>query len=204
MHWSEIALIILAIIGIVIWLLWRTANQIDKLHRKVVASRIALAGQLTRRAGATIELAASQLVDPTSSILLTQSGYQIIDELETPIDPSTAMQMSGLGMERERDESELSAQLRQVFPDQEAIDLVTENPIGHQIMSNLAASWYRATLARRFHNQAVADARNSRRHWWVRVFHLAGHAPLPETSELDDAMPSELFALATARPAPRR
>jgi hypothetical protein len=107
--------------------------------------------------------------------------------------------MTSLGTERERDESELSAHLREVFPDQGTINQVTDNDVGNQVLSALVIAWYRATLARRFHNSAVSEARASRRHWWVRAFRLAGHAPLPETMELDDAMTPELLALATAR-----
>jgi len=198
MHWSEIVLLIIVVLAIAATLLWRAAQRIDKLHRKVVAYRIALDGQLIRRAGATIDLAASQLLDPASALMLADAGYQVIDSLGAPVDPAAAINIAGLGMQRELDESALSANLRMVFADPETLNAVTMNPSGQHILSALASSWYRATLARRFHNQAVTHARNSRRHWWVRAFHLAGYAPLPETLELDDAMPPELLTLATA------
>jgi len=202
MHWSEIAFVIVFVIAVIALILWRTAARIDKLHRKVVASRTTLDNQLLRRAGASVELAALQLLDPTSAVMLAQSGYQIIDNSNAPLELAAAMKIAAIDHTRERDESELSANLRQIFPDQSAVDIVQNDSIGNQVLTNLAAAWYRATLARRFYNQAVADARASRRHWWVRAFRLAGHAALPETMELDDAITPELLTLATARPAP--
>jgi len=200
MHWSEIALLVVLAIASLGFLLWRAANRIDRLHWKVVSHRIALDNQLLRRAGASVDLAASGLIDPTSAVILAQTGYQILDNSTAPLEPAAAMRIAGLGLERERDESDLTATLRQVIPDAEAVSAIICDPIGNQLLTTLAGAWYRATLARRFHNQAVADARNSRKHWWVRTFHLAGHAPLPETVELDDAILPELSTLATARP----
>ena len=47
-------------------------------------------------------------------------------------------------------------------------------------------------LARRFHNDAVTDVRSVRRKWAVRIFHLAGHTPMPTTIEFDDESPRHL------------
>jgi hypothetical protein len=47
-------------------------------------------------------------------------------------------------------------------------------------------------LARRFHNEAVAQAQRMRRGWAVRTLRLAGRAPMPQTLELDDAWPAAL------------
>ena len=46
---------------------------------------------------------------------------------------------------------------------------------------------YRIQLARRFHNDAVVQIHQIRRLGLVRVFRLAGYAPLPSTFEMDDA-----------------
>ncbi len=50
----------------------------------------------------------------------------------------------------------------------------------------------RVELARRFHNDAVAQAQRVRRKRVVRWARLAGHAWMPVTFEIDDAMPSGL------------
>jgi hypothetical protein len=41
-------------------------------------------------------------------------------------------------------------------------------------------------MARRFHNDVVVSTRTLRRRRLVRYLHLAGHAPMPDTVELDD------------------
>ncbi|MDR2703830.1 MAG: hypothetical protein LBB58_05765 [Cellulomonadaceae bacterium] len=194
--WFLIALFALMVLG---WILWKTATRIDKLHRKVVAAKISLDQQLQRRAGAAIDLAVSGLLDPASALLIANEAYAIADSLDPIGEPEFAMELKGLSMARELGESELSSCLRQVFPDETAITDIRANPIGDELMYRLVSTWYRCELVRRFHNQAVADARALRRHWWVRVFHLAGHAELPETCELDDAMSPALAAAAVVR-----
>ena len=57
------------------------------------------------------------------------------------------------------------------------------------MLARVASSCTRVQLARRFHNDAVTDVRRVRRKWAIRLFHLAGHTPLPHTVEFDDAMP---------------
>jgi len=56
----------------------------------------------------------------------------------------------------------------------------------------LAAAWYRVQLARRFHNEAVAQAQRVRRKLLVRLLRLHGHAPMPRTVEIDDERPPAL------------
>jgi hypothetical protein len=171
MTWSEIALIALGALAIGLLLAWRGASRLDRLHRKVAASRIALDAQLVRRASAAVEVTASDAGPVTS--------------------PAAALKMDGLGPERERAESGLTATLREAMGAPEAIRTLLAGPSG-EVVSALAAAWYRATLARRFHNEAVAQARRVRRLWYVRLFHLAGRAPMPRTVELDDALPHAL------------
>ena len=74
--------------------------------------------------------------------------------------------------------------------------------VGDELLGTLSAAWYRAQLARRFHNEAVAQAERVRRKWWVRLFHLAGHAPMPATVELDDAAPDALVRPAASATTP--
>jgi hypothetical protein len=196
MQWAELTLVVLVVLGVIGWLLWQTAKRIDALHRKVITSRATLETQLIKRAVAAVELSSAGLLDPASAMTLNESSFAAVDSAGKS-DQVQSFAMLGLGAERERKESELSATLRHIFPDLEAVNNVrTADPIGDELIGTLAAAWYRAMLARRFHNQAATDARESRKHWWVRVFRLAGHAPLPETLELDDAMTPELSALA--------
>ena len=61
MTWSEITVLVLVVAALVAWLLWVAASRLDRLHRKVMASRLALDAQLVRRASAAVDLATSLL-----------------------------------------------------------------------------------------------------------------------------------------------
>lgn len=190
MTWSEIALVALGALAVGLLLAWRGASRLDRLHRKVAASRIALDAQLVRRASAAVELATSGALDPASAVLVADAAYTASDA--GPVtSPAAALKMDGLGPDRERAESGLTATLREAMGGPEAIRDLLAGPSG-EVAAALAAAWYRATLARRFHNEAVAQARRVRRLWYVRLFHLAGRAPMPRTVELDDALPRAL------------
>jgi hypothetical protein len=193
MRWSEIALLVVAVVALLVWRSYITASRLDRLHRKVSASRIALDAQLVRRASAAADLAASSLLDPASAVILADASYAVIDG-EGPVTlPEQALSMSGLGEAREALESGLSGTLREVL-DEWTVQGLRADPAGASVMTALAETWYRAQLARRFHNEAVGQAHRARRHWYVRWLHLAGHAPWPTTVELDDQMPDGLVA----------
>lgn len=190
MSWSEMALVVLGALAVCLLLAWRGASRLDRLHRKVAASRIALDAQLVRRASAAVELAASGALDPASAVLVADAAYTASDA--GPVtSPAAALKMDGLGPVRERAESGLTATLREAMGGQEAIRALLDGPAG-EVVTALGAAWYRATLARRFHNEAVAQARRVRRLWYVRWFRLAGRAPMPRTVELDDVLPQAL------------
>ncbi|MEU4362933.1 hypothetical protein [Promicromonospora sp. NPDC023987] len=190
MTWSEMALIVLGALAVGLLLAWRGAYRLDRLHRKVAASRIALDAQLVRRASAAVELAASGVLDPASAVLVADAAYAASD-VGPVTSPAAALKMDGLGPARERAESGLTGTLREAMGAPESIRALRAGPAG-TVVTALAAAWYRATLARRFHNEAVAQARRVRRLWYVRLFRLAGRAPMPRTVELDDALPHAL------------
>jgi hypothetical protein len=192
MRGSEIALVAVVVVAVVLWVSWISASRLDRLHRKVAASRIALDAQLVRRASAAVDLAASGLLDPASSVLVADAAFAVLDDGGPVTSPGQALAMDGLGAARERLESELSGTLRSVLDDDGVVTALRAQPPGGELAAGLSASWYRAQLARRFHNEAVAQAQRARRHWYVRLLHLAGRAPLPHTVELDDQMPDGL------------
>lgn len=100
--------------------------------------------------------------------------------------------LGGMAESRALAESDLTATLRSALEDADDLAEVRSVPAGDELLATLSAAWYRAQLARRFHNEAVAQALRVRSKWWVRLFHLAGHAPMPVTVELDDAAPDAL------------
>ena len=192
MSWSELALVVLVVAAVVVWLAWISASRLDRLHRKVVASRIALQAQLARRAGAAVDLASSGLLDPAGAVLVADAAFEVVEDPAPPVPSGAELALDGLAPGRARAESELSSTLRSALGDDESLAQLRSTPAGDELAGQLAAAWYRAQLARRFHNEAVAHARRARRTWYVRLLRLSGHAALPRTVELADQMPEGL------------
>ena len=82
-------------------------------------------------------------------------------------------------------ESDLSRVLRTVISEPARRDL-TEDPLSVPALSRLDRACSRLVLARRFHNTHVSEAQALRGQLLVRVFHLAGRAPMPQTFDADD------------------
>lgn len=153
---------------------WR-ATRLDRLHARVEAARAALDAALVRRSAVALELAASGLLDPATSVLLAGAAHE------------------ARAAERERREpveSDLSRALRAACeqPDFRATVLVHEG--GADVLDELDAATTKVLIARRFYNDAVRDTRTTRQRWLVRAFRLAGHAPLPAFFEIDDVPPA--------------
>lgn len=204
MSWSETAVLVVAVALLVLWWSWLAASRIDRLHRKVAASRAVVDTQLLRRASAASTLAASGVLDPVSSVLVgeaswasiaagdpqTQGMARLPDELRTSGVPGPG---GAPGPEdRGLVESELSSTLREALDDADEVAALREEPGAAELFDALGDAWYRVQLARRFHNEAVAQAQRMRRGWAVRTLRLAGRAPMPQTLELDDSWPPAL------------
>ncbi|MBD8077923.1 hypothetical protein [Cellulosimicrobium arenosum] len=205
MSWSEIAIVVVAVLAVAGWALWVAASRLDRLHRKVMASRLALDAQLVRRASAAVDLAACGELDPASSVLLAEAAHAVLDDdadarrlaqsvpgLVDPKGRPARLLLGGMAPSRALAESDLSATLRSALEDPDDVADLRGTDSGDELLANLASAWYRGQLARRFHNEAVAQAQWVRHKWWVRLSRLAGHAPMPTTVEIDDAWPPGL------------
>src|SRR5690606_10134676 len=64
---------------------------------------------------------------------------------------------------RDLAESELSRTMREALSDDEEVAQMRANPAGRELVDALVAAWYRVQLARRFHNEAVAQTQRVRR-----------------------------------------
>lgn len=208
MTWSEITVVAAAALLLLIWAIWVVASRLDRLHRKVAASRAVLDNQLVRRASAAGELAGSGMLDPVSSVLVGEAAWEAlaagaggesdavvtdlhlveVDRAAAPVGRGTAPSH----VDRELAESELSRTVRAALADPEDAAALRAEPLGADLLETLAASWYRVQLARRFHNEAVAQTQRVRRKGLVRLLRLHGHAPMPTTVEIDDAWPEAL------------
>ncbi len=174
--WLLLVAAALVAIGLALWLTW-TANRLDRIHHRIDVACAALDGQLLRRSGAALELAASDSLDPPSRLLLLDAAHHARNAEPDEVEIA---------------ESVLSQSLRAVLGDEEAVRLLRDDPDLAPLVDELATSCARVELARRFHNDAVASALALRSRRRVRVLRLAGHAPQPRTVDLDDVPPAAL------------
>ncbi|MCL2467906.1 MAG: hypothetical protein FWF02_01865 [Micrococcales bacterium] len=211
----EVVAVLIIVALLVLWVVWLRASRLDRLHRKVVSARAVVAAQLVRRGTVAAELATSGLLDPVSSVVLGESAWQAL-AVSTTASTAAPDTPAVLGESEWRQlgvstttvpgapaglvapaaqvtpgpaESELTAALTEMLSDEAEVDRLAADPLGAELLDQLAAAWYRVQLARRIHNEAVAQALRVRRGWMVRTFHLAGSAVEPTTLELDDSMP---------------
>ena len=175
--WVFATLFVVVIIG---WYLSYNAARLDRLHIRLSGTAAALDAQLVRRAEAALELANSGLLDGATSLILAQAATE---SLEMPDEH---------GEVREMTESQLTEALEVTLTAPALAALRAAASEADEPLARLGSACTRVQLSRRFHNDAVTDVRRVRRKWVVRVFHLAGHTPLPSTIEFDDDAPPAL------------
>jgi hypothetical protein len=158
------------------------SNRLDRLHARLDATRAALDAQLLRRAAVTLEIAASGLLDPATSVLLASAGHQ-------------ARACSGDQADREVVESSLTVALRAAFADPDTAETLAVEPTGRELLAELEAVTTKVPLGRRFFNDAVRATLAVRRHRLVRWLRLAGRVPAPTFFEMDDEPPAHLAAV---------
>lgn len=171
---------VLTVLVVIAWYLSYSAARLDRLHVRLSGTLAALDAQLVRRAEAAVELANSGLLDGATALILAGAAA---DSLEIPHDEIEV---------REAVESDLTEALELALAPVVVETLRTGGSIGPEYLSRLSSACTRVQLARRFHNDAVTDVRRVRRKWVVRLFHLAGHTPMPVTVEFNDECPAHL------------
>jgi hypothetical protein len=165
--WSVLLLMI------VMYVSWR-AGRLDRLHARVDLAKAALDAALVRRAAIALELAASRLLDPATSLVLATAAHEA----------RTADAES-----REFAESDLSRALRAVVDQPDFRTTLDLKDNGSMLLEELDSAAQKVAFARRFYNDAVSATRIARRRWLVRALLLAGKAPMPEFFEIDDVPP---------------
>ena len=171
-------LVVAVLVAVGAWLIW-TANRLDRLHHRIDVGRGRLDAQLLRRSGVTLELAASDALDPASRLLLLDAAHHA---------------RSAAPGEAEAAESALSEALRAVFGWPDDVQVLRAEPHVAPLLDELAAASAKVELVRRFHNNDVVSARELRSRHWVRRLHLAGRAGVLQTVDLDDVPPAALVA----------
>ena len=179
--WLPLILVVLVILG---WYLSYSAGRLDRLHHRVESTRAALEGQLARRAAAALE--AAHALDPATGLLLADAATASLACGEDGAAAITAL---------EDVENDLTRALTAAFENPSDVEALRGDPIAGESLDLLAQACVRVQLARRFHNDAVAQALRVRRKPVVRWARLAGHAEWPQMVELDDTPPPGLLSI---------
>jgi hypothetical protein len=151
---------------IFLWYLSFTATRLDRLHHRVETSWANLDVLLQKRAAVALEIAHSDIADPASSMLLTGAAYQARDaNIE----------------HRSQAESGLSGALGLLLKDSHHLATAADNVL----LTELSALTDKIRVAIAIHTDAVSRTQMVRKKLVVRVFRLAGTAPLPVTYEFE-------------------
>jgi hypothetical protein len=182
----DIWVLVLVVLLIAVFVLYlsQTAARLDRLHHRVDTSRMALQGQFLDRANEILALANSGRLDPATALVL---GDAADNALALARESGEAFDISRCAAE-----SALTKSLDVAVDDPEVLAEIASQPGGEATLADLAAAVQKAAWTRRFHNDAVRSSLAVRRQRLVRLFRLAGSAPLPRTVELDDEVPAAL------------
>ena len=194
MIWKTVLLVILGLLILSVIAATLYARSLDRVHKNVMKSRVALERALADRAQAALRVARSGVLDVASSIVLADLATEAIEAAAYPIvddgldaididDEGRALTgRAGEAPDRLSLESELSRALRH------SVDQLDSAP---PELEGLERARIAVQMTRRFHNNHVAQARRVRRHAFVRLLHLHGRAPEPPMVNLDDRLDRE-------------
>lgn len=191
MHVWGLVAVIVAVVVLIAWYLSYNAARLDRLHARVEGSLASLDAQLVRRAEMSLELANSALLDPASSMLLAEAATASLEASEEEAVHSE-VQEDGVDRSRATVESELSHALRATLTREVVQTVTAQRPDAADDLERVREAGQRVQLARRFHNDAVADVRRVRAQPMVRLFRLAGRTSMPRLTEFDDDLPEAL------------
>src|SRR6266571_6677929 len=107
---TDVAIVVAIAVLVGFYVSWR-ATRLDRLNARAEAARAALDAALARRSGVALELAASGLLDPATSLLIAGAAH---DARATGQLESVAAS-AGEAQPRELAESDLSRALRAAF-----------------------------------------------------------------------------------------
>lgn len=162
----ETLLTLLAIV-IIGWYLSFLASRLDRLHHRVETSWATLDSLLQQRAALSQQIVAESNLDPATAYLISTSA---ISARNANI------------IERSAAESVLSEALKLV--QNSAQDNSLELP--SELLVELSDITNKVKMAINIHLEAVNATRNVRSKIFIRLFRLAGKAPLPVRYEFED------------------
>lgn len=158
---------ILLLIVLIGWYLSFSASRLDRLHHRVETSWATLDSLLQKRAALAQEIVAESHLDPATAYLISTSA--------------TAARDANI-IERSAAESVLSEALKLV--QNAALDNSLELP--SELLVELSDLTSKVKLAINIHLESVNATRNVRSRVIIRLFRLAGKAPLPVRYAFED------------------
>lgn len=180
--WVAVTLVVVVLLA---WYLTYSAARLDRLHAKVEGSLAALDAQIVRRAEAALELGTAGLLDPATSLILVDAASESLERASERHNGDLLRGQTFAG--REGAESNLTEALSVALTPATVSEVrMRGGEMAEDVLGRLQAASLRVQLARRFHNQAVTEVQRVRRKAIVRLFRLAGRAPMPGTVEFDD------------------
>lgn len=166
--------VLLAVLSLAALVVTWSAARLDHLHTRLERMDATLDAELLRRSIATLEVATSGVLDPASAMVLADAAHH-----------ARAAQPP----HREEAESSLTEALMIAFASPADVDDAVPE-WAQALVADLGTACRRVQTARRLYNDTVTLTRNRRRSRFVRVFHLAGRASMPEPAEFDDRIPA--------------
>ena len=213
----DVVIAVVAVLFLGVYVSWR-AGRLDRMHTRLQAARAALDVTLVRRSSVALELASSGFLDPATSLLLASAAHEARGEVRSgspqpPAErPRAELALAELapaewgpgerppgelapylepGDELTRSElaqSNLSRALRAAFTQPGFRSSLEATDGAGELIAEVEAAAQQVFVARKFYNTAVAVTREARRKPLVRLFRLAGNAPLPQFFEIDDSL----------------
>lgn len=172
MTWTIVVLIVLVIVLWGFYVSWR-ASRLDRLHNRCEGARTALDLAMVRRSAVAYELASSGLLDPATSLLLTDAARRAKEA-----GPD----------ERELAESDLTRALRATLEPPEFKSSLESADGAAELVAEVRAAARQVYIARKFYNDVVSRTIEARNSPLVRTFRLYGTAKQPAFFEMDDAL----------------
>ena len=163
---NSLYIAVIAALAIYAWYLSFLATRLDRLHHRVETSWANLDALLQKRAAIAIEIARSDIADPASQLLLTFAAHQARDASVK---------------DRSQAESSLTGALGILLQTADDIDSALEQELLHELIELND----RITVAIALHVESVNRTQLIRSKIFIRIFRLAGKAPLPVTYEFE-------------------
>lgn len=149
-----------------LWSLSYSASRLDRMHHRVETSWEHLDALLQRRGAIAIEIAHGAGIDPATSLMLLASAF--------------AAREAAI-IERSEAESGLSESLKLMMTDQHEREAVDPH-----LIEELKQITDKIRIAVTIHLEAVNTTRALRNKITIRIFRLAGTAPLPIKYAFED------------------